>query len=212
MEVNGRLAKIIFEKNPGHEFYIEESFPLDWMYPHLSPHGLILKLNRQAPARISEKDTMEDRRFWHGQTSRFIGDWLTNETPINVYCEFLEQVYGHGQLDGFKGDPDYVLSDRKRSGHFVYGHLRLGQAHVYEWRMNNATSADEKQRMLRELDLAYRQSIALSPLDVERMKRYVQLLIGQKRTADARRMLEASRVIHPASKRLQQLAEELKTP
>src|SRR5262245_6427561 len=40
-----RLAKMVFEKNPSREFYVEESFPLDWMYPHLEPHGLIMKLN-----------------------------------------------------------------------------------------------------------------------------------------------------------------------
>ncbi len=34
---------------------------------------------------------------------------------------------------------------------------------TYEWRMNNAPSPAEKERMIRELDLAYRQSIALSP-------------------------------------------------
>jgi len=39
MQINGRLAKIILEKNPSRECYIEESFQLDWMYPQLSPHG-----------------------------------------------------------------------------------------------------------------------------------------------------------------------------
>src|SRR5262249_39036451 len=42
MAVNGLLAKIIFDRNPDHEFYVEESFPLDWMYPHLVPNGLIM--------------------------------------------------------------------------------------------------------------------------------------------------------------------------
>src|ERR1035437_7565323 len=28
------LTKTIFDKNPDREFYIEESFPLDWMYPN----------------------------------------------------------------------------------------------------------------------------------------------------------------------------------
>jgi len=36
MTINGLLAKIIFDKNPNREFYIEESFPLDWMYPYLN--------------------------------------------------------------------------------------------------------------------------------------------------------------------------------
>ncbi|HOX04467.1 MAG TPA: hypothetical protein P5555_19690 [Candidatus Paceibacterota bacterium] len=45
--INALLARKLFDANPGREFYIEESFPLDWMYPHLSPHGLIMKIHRQ---------------------------------------------------------------------------------------------------------------------------------------------------------------------
>ena len=42
MSINGLLTKVIFDKNPTNEFYVEESFPLDWMYPHLTPHGVIM--------------------------------------------------------------------------------------------------------------------------------------------------------------------------
>ena len=44
MTINGLIAKVIVEKNSDREIFIEESFPLDWMYPQLSPHGLIMKL------------------------------------------------------------------------------------------------------------------------------------------------------------------------
>ncbi|MEP6664169.1 MAG: DUF2723 domain-containing protein, partial [Verrucomicrobiota bacterium] len=47
MSINGILTKMIFDANPGHEFYVEESFPLDWMYPYLTPSGIIMKINRQ---------------------------------------------------------------------------------------------------------------------------------------------------------------------
>src|SRR5678809_269618 len=43
MAINALLTKVIFDKNPDHEFYVEESFPLDWMYPHLTPFGIIMK-------------------------------------------------------------------------------------------------------------------------------------------------------------------------
>ena len=60
MQINGLLAKIIFDKNPDREFYIEESFPLDWMYPYLEPHGLIFKINRQPLPGLSD-DIVEQR-------------------------------------------------------------------------------------------------------------------------------------------------------
>ena len=209
MEVNALLAKLIFEKNPRQEFYIEESMPIDWMYPHLSPHGLILKLNRKPLATISEKIVEDNREYWREQTKRLIGDWLTNETPVKVLCEFLEKVYVDKNLDGFVGDEDYVMSRRGRNGQLIYGHLRMGQVHVYEWQVNHVAAPEEKKRMLRELDFAYRQSIALNPYDVEKMKRYVSLLRDQERLDDARQMLKAGRIIHPRSTRLRDLDAEL---
>jgi hypothetical protein len=165
MEVNALLAKLIFEKNPRHEFYIEESMPMDWMYPHLSPHGLILKLNRKPLATISEKIVKEDREYWREQTKRLLGDWLADATPVKVLCEFLEKVYAEKNLDGFAGDEDYVKARQGHNGQRIYGHLRMGQAHVYEWQMNHTTAPEEKKRMLRELDFVYRQSIALDPFN-----------------------------------------------
>lgn len=209
MEVNALLAKMVFDRNPRHEFYVEESFPIDWMYPHLSPHGLILKLNRKPLAALSPKMVEDDRRYWRAQTKRLLGDWLAPETPTRVLCEFLENVYGQMDLEEFKGDKDYVMALRGRNAQFLYAHLRLAQAHVYEWRKERATTPEEKERMVRELDLVYRQVIALSPTNVETVKRYVNLLRDQERLDDARRMLKTGRMLNPRSTRLQALDEEL---
>ena len=47
MTINGILAELIFEENKAkHDFYVEESYVIRWMYPYLTPHGLIMKLNR----------------------------------------------------------------------------------------------------------------------------------------------------------------------
>ena len=48
--INGALAKMVYERNLNREFYLEESFSNDWMNPYLSPHKLILKLNREKTA------------------------------------------------------------------------------------------------------------------------------------------------------------------
>jgi len=47
MEVNSLLLKTIFENNPDHEFYIEQSYIFDSLYPRLLPHGLIMKISGQ---------------------------------------------------------------------------------------------------------------------------------------------------------------------
>src|SRR6185503_7430310 len=70
MAINARLAKKIFDANPDREFFIEESFPLDWMYPHLSPHGLIMKLNREPLVALSDEVVKQDREFWIRQQTQ----------------------------------------------------------------------------------------------------------------------------------------------
>jgi hypothetical protein len=59
--IYGSIAKGIFEQNADHEFFVQESFPLEWMYPHLSPHGPILKLNRKPLGDLSRDVVEKDR-------------------------------------------------------------------------------------------------------------------------------------------------------
>ena len=54
MEINGLLCKVIFDNNPTNEFYVEESFPLDWMYDYETPFGVIMKINRHPVTELSD--------------------------------------------------------------------------------------------------------------------------------------------------------------
>jgi tetratricopeptide (TPR) repeat protein len=70
MEINGIIAEMIFEHNKdSHEFFVEESYVLNWMYPYLEPHGLIMKLNRQPADKLPEQVVAHDRDFW----KRYVG-------------------------------------------------------------------------------------------------------------------------------------------
>src|SRR5437867_10603322 len=101
MAINGLLTKVIFDKNPTHEFYVEESFPLDWMYPHLTPFGIIMKLNRQPLAEIPEEVVQRDHQFWSDYSERLIGHGITYDTPVSNICAFAEQVYSRRDLSDF---------------------------------------------------------------------------------------------------------------
>lgn len=74
MKINGLIAKTIFDKNPGREFYYEQSYPLDWAYPYLSPHGPIMKLNRQALPAISGADLKADTAYWSAKVEQLKGN------------------------------------------------------------------------------------------------------------------------------------------
>src|SRR5437667_7957292 len=63
MFINELLCKLIVEKNPGREVYLEESYPLKSFYPQSVPHGFVLKINHQA-VDLSKAAIKADRKFW----------------------------------------------------------------------------------------------------------------------------------------------------
>lgn len=74
MAINGILAKMIFDANKAkHDFYIEESYVISWMYPYLEPHGLILKINKE-PIELTDEMVKNDREFWDWYTDRLMND------------------------------------------------------------------------------------------------------------------------------------------
>jgi thioredoxin-like negative regulator of GroEL len=74
MEINGILTRMMFDHDRlRHAFYVEESYVIPWMYPYLSPHGLIMKINRdQTP--YDAKTAAKDRDFWDWYTRRLLKD------------------------------------------------------------------------------------------------------------------------------------------
>ncbi|NQT91359.1 MAG: DUF2723 domain-containing protein [Lentisphaerae bacterium] len=71
MEINGILARMIFDRNNyRHAFYVEESYVIPWMYPYLTPHGLIMKINNNHTP-LDTASTRNDLDFWDWYTRRF---------------------------------------------------------------------------------------------------------------------------------------------
>lgn len=71
MAINGFLTKYIFDQNKAkHGFYIEESYVIPWMYPYLTPHGLIMKINPEPLAKIPDDLVKDDHEFWSWYTKR----------------------------------------------------------------------------------------------------------------------------------------------
>jgi hypothetical protein len=182
MEINALLARNIFDKNPDKEFYVEESFPLDWMYPHLEPHGLIMKLDRQALAQLPDDVVQRDHDYWAGLVGRMIGGWLHEDTPVSKVAAFVERVQLKHDFGGFKGDRRFVENDYARQS---FSKWRSSIAGVYAWRADHSADAADKLRMAREADFAYRQAWVLCPDSPEAVFRYANFLAGQNRKSDA---------------------------
>ena len=188
MSINALLTKRVFDLNPDSEFYIEESSPLEWMYPHLEPHGLIMKLNRHPLARLPIEVVARDHKIWSDRVKSVVGDWLNEDTPVAEVCDFIERVFVRKDLTGFKGDPAFIGNPHSCQ---AYSKLRSSIAGLYLWRANHASEESERERMKRASDLASRQALALCPYSPEAVFRYCHQLAANGRVNDA---LEVARV------------------
>ncbi len=69
------IAQWIFEHNKDQrEFFIEESFPMEWTYPYAVPHGLIYRVNKEPLAKLPPEAVAEDFRYWDAYMTRLLGD------------------------------------------------------------------------------------------------------------------------------------------
>ena len=97
MEINGIIAKMIFEHNKDkHEFYIEESYVIDWMYPYLEPHGLILKLNSDKIDELSQKSVENDFSFWNSTEKKLLAipEFRKTEKIRKAYAKMRAAIAG----------------------------------------------------------------------------------------------------------------------
>uniref|UniRef100_UPI0035620452 protein O-mannosyl-transferase family n=1 Tax=Pontiella sp. TaxID=2837462 RepID=UPI0035620452 len=58
---------------PQRTFYVEESYVLPWMYPYLTPHGLIMQINNK-PTPLTPEIIKDDTDFWNWYVDRLIND------------------------------------------------------------------------------------------------------------------------------------------
>ena len=206
MMVNGLIAKVIFDKNPERDFYVAESFPLDWMYPHLTPHSLIMKINRQRIVELTPDIIARDHEFWRQRQVEFIGGWLESNTPVGEVCQFVEKAFLRKDLAGFKGDREFVRNDFATA---AYAFLRNAQAGLYTWRFSRARSQEDRQRMAREADFAFRQSFAFCPTGQVIIFGYVNLLILSGRLDDALLVARTGQKLNPSEGQVEAVMHEL---
>ena len=69
------VTRLIWEKNrDAHDFYVEESFPLEWSYDHALPHGLVYKITKDSLTEIPKDVVEQDFTFWAGYIDQLRAD------------------------------------------------------------------------------------------------------------------------------------------
>jgi hypothetical protein len=182
---------------------VEESYPIEWMFPHLSPHGFILKLNRQ-PSEISEDTILVNDELWSRFTNECIGDLAARDTSVAALCEYGLQIV-NGRRESIKrGSETYLRNAAARQS---FSKLRGSIEGVYAWRERHAASPEIGSRMAKECDFAYKQAFALCPESAEIGSRYAAWLLHEKRSADAGLIVRIAMKANPTDPELNKLAK-----
>ena len=181
MAINGLFAKLVFERNTNHEFFVEESMPLKWMFPYLSPYGIIMRLNRQPVSEISEEMVRRDHEFWCQYSERLVGNWITYGTSVQDLVAWTERVYVRHDYTGFTGDRRFIRDDQAQK---CFSKLRSAIGEIYARRLRSPNAA-ELTRAVAEAEFAFRQAFAFCPYHIETVAHYVQLLANLHRFDDA---------------------------
>src|SRR5436190_1359894 len=206
MAINALLAKKIFDANLEKEFFVVESFPLDWMYPHLTPNGPILKINREPLAEISDEIVKRDQTYWTRFVNGALDKWLAQTTSVETVCDFAKRVFEQKEPAPFKPDDKFVSNTYASR---TYSKLRSAVAGVYDWRARNTGSVSERQRMQNAADFAFRQAFAMCPSSAEVTYRYISLLADQRRFQDARRIAQTAQILDASGGSYPALLSEL---
>jgi hypothetical protein len=205
MAINGLLAKVIFDKNPGYEFYVEESYPIDWMYPYLIPHEFIFRLSRETLREIPFETMRADHQFWTRQTDALVGPWLRTNTPLSDVVDFADRVHVRKDLKSFKGDREFLSDAESRK---AFARMRAAIAGLYAWRADHTKETD-RQRMAEEADYAFRQAFAIDPASPDAIPRYATRLAEKGRSADALRVAKIAAQLAPEEKKLKAVLDDL---
>jgi tetratricopeptide (TPR) repeat protein len=205
MGINSYVTKAMFDANPDHEFYVEESYPMDWMYPYLVPFGIIMQVNRQ-PLDLTEEVMARDHQFWSDYSARTIGLPITYDTTAKELCDFAEQVYLRHNYTGFKGDRKFIRDEDAQKS---FSKLRSAiGASIYLWRADNSRNPAQRARLEKEAEFALKQSFAYCPYS-EGASRYAQLLLETGRPEDALLVLKTFQKLDPYNRQGQDMVVQV---
>jgi tetratricopeptide (TPR) repeat protein len=213
MMINGYLCKVIFDHNPNNEFFIEESFPLPWMYPYETPFGIIMKINRNPLPELPDEVLKRDHAFWSKFSDRLIGNWITYDTSVKEIVDFIEKVYLRHNYSGFKGDLKFVRDDQAQK---AFSKLRSSITGVYAWRLSPQCPDEYRQKtvagtqaLVRETDFAFKQAFAFCPYSPEAVFRYINFLLQYGRMDDAILVAQTCQKLDPYNDQVKGLVKNL---
>ncbi|MFA7256766.1 MAG: tetratricopeptide repeat protein, partial [Kiritimatiellales bacterium] len=92
------------------DFYVEESYVIPWMYPYLTPHGLIMKINNE-PTALTPEMVKNDHEFWDWYVARLTGDskFLRDVVARKTFSKLRSAIAGLYAARGNMAEAEYAF-------------------------------------------------------------------------------------------------------
>ena len=154
MEINGILAKYIFDWNKtNHSFYVEESYVIQWMYPYLSPAGVIMKIEKdplpspQQNPKVWQDIFAKDKAYWDKLTKEFTAreEFRRNADAKKSFSKMRSAIAGLYLYRGMITEAEYAfrqsieLCPESPEGNFRLAELCMNQRRYADARKLIAT-------------------------------------------------------------------------
>ena len=206
MGINSYVTKAMFDANPDHEFYVEESYPMDWMYPYLTPFGIIMQVNRQ-PLELTRGDDEARPRFLEPVFRPAGGklDYLRHDGQGTV--RFCGEGLFAARLQRIQGRSGSSSGTRTRRKAFPSCARPLGRAFT-SGAPTTAKIRRQRARLEKEAEFAFKQSFAYCPYS-EGASKYAQLLLETGRTEEALLVLKTFQKLDPYNRQGQDMVKQL---
>lgn len=169
------LTKMIFDHNKAqHEFFIEDSFHISWMQPYLEPHGLILKLNKEALSQLNPVVVAKDRQFWDTLTKELLADrrFTDSEPARNTYAGLRQIIGGLYAYRGMTNEAEAAFKQALEFGPTTVGPAwRLAHFYCEAGRFDDALAVLEQFQSRLSVTDEWRERTAEMIAHVREMKR-----------------------------------------
>jgi thioredoxin-like negative regulator of GroEL len=92
------------------EFFVEESYVIPWMYPYLTPHGLIMKINNE-PTAITPEIVKNDHEFWDWYVKRLVNDkkFIRDVCARKTFSKLRSAIAGLYAARGNLSEAEYAF-------------------------------------------------------------------------------------------------------
>ncbi len=179
--INGAIARWIFEQNKArHTFYVEESYPILWMYPYLEPVGLIMKLNKEPLKTLDLKVIEKDMAYWDHLLQEFFpsADRLANTKFRKFVFKLCRFLFGkeEGEEYFLKLYNPFIRDDVAQKS---FSKLRSSIGGVYTFRSMYAVA-----------EKVFKQALKFYPSSAEARARLIEIYTNQGRFEDALKICE----------------------